>query len=200
MKQILIATNNNYKREQFEYLLKDFDLDIKTLEDFSFNEKPDENKETARENALLKARFWCKKIKIPTFGDDAGLEIDALNGEPGIKARRWAGFFDDSISDKEWLTYLLKRMEGVPFEKRTAKFRAAWAVVLPNGKEIVKDIILPFHILEEPRDDYPKGSPISAVRFDTDFNKMEIDLTKQEQWSKLKKEMDNWQDFIDQFC
>ncbi len=199
MQEILIATNNNYKKEQFEYLLKNFELNLKTLEDFSFNEKPDENKKTARENALLKARFWCKKVKIPTLGDDSGLEIDALNGEPGIKARRWAGFFDDSVSDEEWLTYLLKRMKGIPFKKRTAKFRAAWAIVFPNGEEIVKEIIIPFHILEEPRDDYPKGSPISAVRFDMDLNKMEMDLTKEEQWGKLKTEIDSWKDFTDKF-
>ena len=91
MEEILIATNNNYKREQFEYLLKDFNLKIKTLGDFNFNDKVDENKDTAVENARLKAQFWFEKTKLPTLGDDSGLEIDALNNEPGIKARRWGG-------------------------------------------------------------------------------------------------------------
>ncbi len=113
-KEILVATSNNYKKEQFEYLFKDYDLGIKALQDLPFKEKPEEDKETARENALLKARFWAEKVNIPVLADDAGLEIDALNGEPGVKARRWGGLFSDTVSDEEWLSYLLKRMSGVP--------------------------------------------------------------------------------------
>lgn len=199
MKEILIATNNNYKREQFEYLLKDFNLKIKTLEDFNFNDKVDENKDTAVENARLKAQFWFEKTKLPTLGDDSGLEIDALNNEPGIKARRWGGYFEDTVSDEEWLEYLLMRMKDIPYEKRTAKFRSAWVVVLSNEESISREFILPFHILEEPLKVYPKGSPISAVRFDPEYGKMEMELTNEEKWNRLKKEIDNWEDFSKNF-
>lgn len=199
MKEILIATNNNYKKEQFEYLLEDFNLKIKTLEDFDFDDKVDENKETAVENAHLKAKFWFEKTKLPTLADDSGLEIDALNNEPGIKARRWAGYFEDTVSDEEWLEYLLERMKDVPYEKRTAKFRSAWVLFLPNGEVISREFILPFHILEKPLKTYPKGSPISAVRFNPEYGKMEMELTNEEKWNKLKKEIDNWKEFSKYF-
>jgi len=194
-KEILVATSNNYKKEQFEYLFQDYDLKIKTLSDLPFKEKPKENKGTARENALLKARFWAEKVDIPVLADDAGLEIDALGGEPGVKARRWGGLFKDNVTDKEWLDYFLERMKNVPSKERTAKFKAAWAVVFPDGKEITKDIILPFYVLEKPRNGYTEGSPISAVRFNLKYQKAEMDLSKEEQWEVQKKEMENWKDF-----
>ncbi len=197
MKKILLATGNNYKKEQFEYLLKDYGLDIKTLKDFSFTEKPKEDEETARKNALLKARFWAEKVDIPVLADDAGLEVDALDGEPGIKARRWGGLFSDTVSDEEWLNYFLGRMKDIPPEERTAKFVAAWAVVFPDGEEIVKDVVLPFYVSEKPKDSYPQGSPISAVRFNTKHKKLEMDLPKEKQWEVQKEVMENWKEFKD---
>ena len=196
MDKILIASNNNYKREQFKYLFGGSDLEVETLADYPYDGDPVEDKETPEGNAELKVDFWSKKIEgVPILGDDSGLEIDALGGEPGIKARRWAGNFPDDVSDEKWLNYLMKRMEGVPKEKRTARFKAAWVVLFPDGEKIVKTFDIPFIILEEPRDDYPEGSPISAVRYNPEHEKMEMDLTKKEQWSKLKAELNNWDEF-----
>ncbi len=192
MQKLFLATRNEYKKEQFLYLLKDEDLEIKTISDFDFKDLVEENADTARENALIKARFWVEKSSLPTLADDAGLEIDVLGGEPGVKARRWGGKFSDKITDEEWLKYLLKRLEGIPFQERTARYRAAWALVLPEGKEYVRDIDLEFFILEKPSSSYPSGSPMSAVRYFPEYKKVETELSKEEQWASLYKEMKDW--------
>jgi len=189
MSKIFLATRNKYKEKQFSYLLKDTGIDIVTITEYGFKESPDEDGLTARENALLKARFWVRRSGLPTLADDAGLEVDALNGEPGVKARRWGGRFPDDVSDEEWLDYLLERMKGIPFSRRTALYRAAWALVLPNKKEYVRDIKLKFIILKEPKRGYSLGSPMSAVRYFPEYGKVENELTEKEQWEELYREM-----------
>jgi XTP/dITP diphosphohydrolase len=197
MKEILVATRNEYKRRQFKYLLQDFNAEVKTLADFDFRNKVEENGETPRENALLKARFWAGKTGLLTIGDDAGLHIDALAGEPGLQARRWNGLFEDNVDDETWLNYLLKRMEGVPPEKRTARWQAAWALVLPDGREFIKDIILKFLILEKPVRPYIPGSPMSALRFFPEYKKVETELSEEEQWAGLLKEIRDWKELTE---
>ena len=192
MKKILLATRNNYKKEQFLYLLDNNDLDIYTIYDLNLKGSVEENGLTVQENALIKARYWVKKSKIPTLADDAGLEIDALNKEPGVKARRWGGKFSENVDDETWLSYLLERMNGISFEKRTARYNATWAFVFPNGKEYIKNIKLEFIIAEEPKRPYPKGSPMSSVRYFPEYNKIEVDLKKEEQWRELKQKMKEW--------
>ncbi len=196
MNRILIATNNNYKREQFKYLFEELNLKVETLKDYPYEGNPVENKETPEGNAELKVDFWAKKIEdVPILGDDSGLKIDALGGEPGIKARRWGGRFNDDVSDEKWLNYLMERMEGVPKEERTARFKAAWVVLFPDGEKLAHAFDIPFIITKEARNDYPEGSPISAVRYNPEHGKMEMDLTKKKQWLKLKKELESWKDF-----
>lgn len=194
MKEILIATQNEYKRRQFVYLFRDFNVSLKTLRDFDCREKIEENGKTARENALLKARFWAQKTGLLTLGDDAGLYVDALNGEPGLQARRWNGFFKDDVDDETWLAYFLKRMEGVPPGKRTGRYVAAWAVATPDRRESVKDIVLEFLILEKPVRPYVTGSPMSALRFFPEYGKAEAQLTEVEQWAQLLREMRGWKE------
>lgn len=194
MKKILIATRNEYKRRQFEYLLRDFGASIKTLKDFSLAEKVEESGLTPGGNALIKAKFWSEKTGLPAIGDDAGLHVDALGGEPGLQARRWNGLFKDDVDDEIWLNYLLGRMEGVPPEKRTARWQAAWALALPDGREFVKDIVLEFLILENPVRPYIPGSSMSAVRFFPEYGKVETELAEEEQWAGLLKEIRDWKE------
>ncbi len=193
--KILIATNNEYKRKQFKYLLQSFPVEVLTLKDLSLTGEVVEDGITARDNAAIKAKYWGAKAQMVTLGDDAGLEIDALDKKPGVKARRWGGFFNDKVGDEEWLAHLLKQLEGVPFEKRTACYRAAWVVVAPDGRELSKDIILDFKITEEPQRPYPPGSPMSAVRYFEEYQKIETELSPEEQWQKLLQEMEGWREF-----
>tara|TARA_Y100000310_G_scaffold289850_1_gene316528 strand:- start:425 stop:1027 length:603 start_codon:yes stop_codon:yes gene_type:complete len=130
--KLLIATTNTGKFREYRHLLKDVPVELVSLQDLGIGKEPEETGTTLKENAILKAQFYFKKSKIPVLADDTGLEIDALGGEPGIHARRWPGH---QASDQELVDYALKRMEGIPEEKRSAHFRAVIAVTT-DGEDI----------------------------------------------------------------
>ena len=134
MPDILFATQNLWKARLFEPSFQAYGAAMKTLCDFPAGEEPvSETGVSAVENALAKARFYHSDAHPWVFGDDAGLEIDALNGEPGLKARRWNGVFPDDVDDQTWLNYLLERMKDIPPENRTARFVSGWALITPDG-------------------------------------------------------------------
>ena len=87
--------------------------------------------ESLEENARLKATVSAEKSQLLTLADDSGLEVDALGGEPGRLSARYAG---ENASDRERVSYLLARLNGVPWEKRTARFRCVIALATPDGK------------------------------------------------------------------
>jgi inosine/xanthosine triphosphate pyrophosphatase family protein len=118
---------------------------------------------TPQENAWLKARAYHSARWPLVFGDDAGLEIDALGGEPGVQVRRWNGRFPDDVDDQTWLAYLLRQLEGVPRSQRSARWRAAWVVITPDGTEHVRHVRHEFVIAERPLRPILPGSPMSAV-------------------------------------
>lgn len=196
MKEILVATHNEYKRRLFERVFNELGISIKTPKDLGFDDKVDESGKNPIENALIKARFWQQKTGWPTFGSDASVEIDALGSEPGLEVRRWAGRFDDDVDDETWLQYLLERMKDVPLGKRTARGRSALVLVVPSGSEFIKEVIQDFLILEKPIRPYRQGSPLSAVRFNLEFQKPEAELTEEQQWSQFFWEIKNWKELV----
>ncbi len=92
----------------------------------------EETGETFSENALLKARSGCKESGLPCIADDSGLMVDALDGRPGVYSARYMG---EETPYPEKMTYLVKELENVPEEKRTARFVSCAAVVFPDGSE-----------------------------------------------------------------
>ena len=98
-----------------------------TLEDV------EEDGETFEDNANLKARAACKEMNMPAIADDSGLCVDYLNGEPGVYSARYSGIHGD---DEANIDKLLKNLENVPKEKRTARFVCAACCVFPDGKII----------------------------------------------------------------
>ncbi len=162
---ILFATANPGKKQLFAPILACYGLRCVTLIEAGLNgRRPPETGHTPEENALLKARAFHSPQWPLVFGDDAGLEIDALNGEPGLQTRRWGGLFADDVDDQTWLCYLLGRLEGVPPEKRTARFVAAWALIDAAGNEHVHRIVSHFRIATRPIRPITPGFPLSAVR------------------------------------
>jgi hypothetical protein len=97
------------------------------------------------------------------LGDDAGLEIDALGGEPGVQTRRWNGRFTDDVPDEVWRDYVLERMRGVPLAQRTARYVAAWAVITPDGCEHVRRFIRPFRFAAQPQRPITPGAPMGSL-------------------------------------
>lgn len=118
MKKIVLATGNQGKVKEMADLLADFGFDVVAQSDYNVSSVA-ETGTTFIENAIIKARHAAKETGLPAIADDSGLEVDFLKGAPGIYSARYAG---EDASDLENLTKLLKEMEGVPAEQRTARF------------------------------------------------------------------------------
>ncbi|MCF0172182.1 MAG: RdgB/HAM1 family non-canonical purine NTP pyrophosphatase [Bacteroidales bacterium] len=145
MKDIVFATGNRNKlREAREILGGDFNILMPA--DFGFEEDIPETHETIPENAEEKARFVWDRFHRDCFADDTGLEVDYLNGAPGVYSARYAG---EPKNPVENVRKLLAELEGVPFEKRTARFRCDVALV-ENGKLTLFEGICEGHIALEP--------------------------------------------------
>ena len=163
--QILFATHNAWKIQLFTPVFRDYGFDVLTLVDLpGIGPSPPENGKTALENAVTKARNYHSAAYPWVFGDDAGLAIDALGGEPGVQARRWNGLFPEDVADQTWLDYLLERMQAVPEGKRGAAFVAGWALIDPSGQAHTRQVCAPFEIATHPIRPISPGSPITAVR------------------------------------
>jgi len=164
MPTLLFATRNLRKKQLFSPVFETRGIEFVTLLDVGLHEiNVDEVGATAEENALLKARAFHSPEWPLVLGDDAGLEIDALNGEPGVQARRWNGRFDDDVPDEVWRDYLLQRMQGVPLEQRTARYVAAWALIAPDGSTHVRRFIRPFRFADRPQRPITPGAPMSSL-------------------------------------
>jgi XTP/dITP diphosphohydrolase len=129
--KLLLATNNQAKVREYKSLLSDLPCKLVTLAELGIKIAVDEVGESLKENARLKATVLAARSQLLTLADDSGLEVDALGGEPGRLSARYAG---DNASDKERIDYLLSRLKGVPWEKRTARFRCVIALATPDGK------------------------------------------------------------------
>ncbi|MFC2013733.1 XTP/dITP diphosphatase [Chloroflexota bacterium] len=131
MQKLLLATNNQGKVREYKSLLQDILYELVTLADQGISIIIEEEGESFEENARLKATILAAESKLPALADDSGLEVDALGGEPGWLSARYAG---QGASDRERVEYLLTRLEGVPWEKRSARFRCIIAVATPDGR------------------------------------------------------------------
>jgi XTP/dITP diphosphohydrolase len=129
--KLLLATNNRAKVREYKSLLLNLPYELVTLAKQGITVVVDEVGESLEENARLKATVSAEKSQLLTLADDSGLEVDALGGEPGRLSARYAG---ENASDRERVNYLLARLNGVPWEKRTARFRCVIALATPEGK------------------------------------------------------------------
>ena len=125
MSFIVAATTNSHKVEEYKKLLAGVDVEIKSLLDFPNFPEVDENGSTFKENAAIKALAASKYCDAPAFADDSGLEVDALDGRPGIYSSRYAA------SDPERIAKLLGELEGK--ENRRARFVCAISIAF-NGE------------------------------------------------------------------
>jgi XTP/dITP diphosphohydrolase len=191
MLDLLFATRNPWKVQLFMPAFQRYGIHVLTLRDISYDgDSPAEGGLTAVENALIKARHFHAAVQSWVFGDDAGLEIDSLGGEPGLQARRWNGHFADDVDDRTWLDYLLFRLLDIPLEKRSASFASGWALIAPDGTAYTREIHWPFRIALRPIRPISPGSPISAVRIgpEDDLAQRQADIQREwERWGILKE-------------
>ena len=131
MKQIVVASTNAHKVKEIAAILKPYGWDVKSLLDFPNIPDVRETGSTFEENALLKATTIAKILNQPVLADDSGIEVDALNGMPGVLSARWAG---SQKNDAANLYLLLSQLEDVPAERRTARYVCVAAYADPTGQ------------------------------------------------------------------
>jgi XTP/dITP diphosphohydrolase len=130
MPRLLLATTNKGKAAEYRDLLKDLDFEIVTLDQAGISQEADESYDTFEENARQKAAFYAELGGLLTLADDSGLEVDALNGEPGVRSSRYAG---DNATDADRVDFLLNKLTDISKQKRRARFRCVIAVARPGG-------------------------------------------------------------------
>lgn len=143
---VVLASNNAGKVDELRRLLPDW-VRILTATDAGVT-LPEETGTTFTENALLKARAAAEQSGEIALADDSGLEVDALGGEPGVHSARFAGEPTDDAANN---ALLLERLAETPPPARTARFRSAVAVVMPDGREHVAEGTVEGTILMAPR-------------------------------------------------
>ncbi len=140
--KIVIATANKGKRREICGFLKGLELELLFPDAFPGFKMPPETGGTFAENALIKARAFAAFTGLATLADDSGLEVDFLGGAPGIHSARYAVIGSGTAqnhnqvvnaSDDDNINRLLKELDGVPPEKRTARFRTVIALVIPGA-------------------------------------------------------------------
>ena len=147
MREIVAATKNKHKISEIEAITKAFGMSIVSREEAGVPDiEIEENGETFEENSYIKAYEIMKLCGKITIADDSGLEVDYLNGAPGVYSARYAGESDDDDANN---AKVLRLMEGVPLEKRTARFVSVITMVYPDGKSIVARGEVEGHLLTE---------------------------------------------------
>jgi len=129
--KLLLATTNPGKIREYRWLFGDLGYQIVTLAEEGIHEVATEPGDSYEQNARLKAAAYAKLTRLTTIADDSGLEVDALDGEPGIHSARFAG---EDATDADRIRLLLARLANVPWEKRSAHFRCVIAIVTPEGQ------------------------------------------------------------------
>lgn len=145
---LVLATRNPHKVAELRTLLAPFPWPIHGLDAFPGAPDVSEGASSYAANALAKARSAAEFTLETAMADDSGLEVDALNGSPGVLSARFAG---PSATDADRNRALLKLLEGVPWEQRTARFRCVIAVARPSGEWWTEEGVVEGYIATEPR-------------------------------------------------
>ena len=131
MQKLLVATGNPGKLREVSQILAGMPFEVVSLGDLGISMEVEETGDTFAENAILKAKAYCDSAGMLTLADDSGLVVDTLDGRPGVRSARYGG---EGLTDPQRVELLLKELEGVPWEERTARFRCVVALAWPEGR------------------------------------------------------------------
>jgi XTP/dITP diphosphohydrolase len=143
---VVLATKNKGKLREFQELLKDFPVEVRSLADFGPIPEVVEDGATFDDNAYKKAHFTAKVLGLPAIADDSGLAVEALDGAPGVYSARYAG---EKASDAENTAKLLKDMAGVA--DRRAAFHCVISIAVPSGPALTYEGTCEGELLTAPR-------------------------------------------------
>lgn len=175
-KIIILASNNKNKLREIKSELSFFNIDVLSQKEAGYDIDVDETGTTFKENAILKAEAIYKESKKPVIADDSGLEVDFLNGEPGVYSARFCGA---NATDKDRINKILELMNDVKDDnKRTARFVCAICYIDENGEK---------HIFEQSCE----GIIAKAPQGDNDFGYDPIFLVGEKSFAQMTEEEKN---------
>lgn len=134
MYKLLIATKNEGKLQELKSFLSDLPLELISLSDLNIAKDFEEKGKTYKENSKNKALFYAKLSNIAVIADDGGIEIDALDGAPGVKSRRFFGKNGKEATDEQIMQRVQELIKKIPENKRGAKFKTVITFALPDGR------------------------------------------------------------------
>ena len=169
-KTLVLATHNIHKQTEMNFILSRLGVIVIGLDQFPEIKSIEETGTTLIENALIKARTVHEITGLPSLADDTGLEVDALNGAPGVYSARYAGenaTFDDNVNK------MLIALNGIPYDKRRARFRTVLAFVDSNS-ELSEDGVIEGRIINKARgkDGFGYDPIFQPERYDITFAEM----------------------------
>lgn len=178
MKKIVVSSNNEGKIKEIEEILHELNFEILKKSDMELDGiEVEETGDTLEQNAILKARALKDLLsdEYLVLADDTGLYVDYLDGKPGLYTARFAG---EHVTDEDNRKKLLKELEGVEYEKRTAYFKTAIALVEDGKREIKAEGICKGHIAEEERGEHGFGYDFLFIPegYDKTFSELEKDV------------------------
>ncbi|CAN5270222.1 non-canonical purine NTP diphosphatase [soil metagenome] len=172
-KKIFLASGNPHKIEELKQILNPMGIKLKSTLDYPAAGEVEEDQPGLKGNALKKARLWFKTTGLPSLADDTGLEVDALNGAPGVHSARYAG--DDATYDKN-VEKLLSELKGT--DARTAQFRTVIAFIDSDETEFFFEGICKGEIITDKRGD--KGFGYDPIFIPDGYNQTFAELSSEE--------------------
>lgn len=180
MTRLLIATTNPGKLREYAAIFAGLPLELFTLPDLSIFDDVEETGTTFAENARIKAEYYRQRSGMTVLADDSGLEVAALGGEPGVYSARYAG---PEASDAERNAFLLRKLEGIPFHARLARFVCVIALARLDGTVEFVEGALPGVIDFAPRGTHGFGYDPLFYLLDEDVTLAELPLERKNQIS-----------------
>lgn len=177
MGKLLVATNNPAKFNEFRTFLEPHGIALVSLKDLHIADAFDEDAETFAENSLLKANFYWQRSHLPTLADDDGLEIDALQGGPGVHSRRIDGQWR---SDEEAVRLILEKVKDVPESQRTARMKIVVTLRVAQDRNFQAEATT-HGIIRQSTLAWEPGFPYRTILWIPKYEKFLQELTPDEQ-------------------
>lgn len=177
---LLLATHNKAKLEELKFGTANLSsaITIYSLVDLHISQDPEETGKTFLENSILKAKYYANLSKFPTIADDGGVMIDILNGEPGVKSKRWVGH---DATDEELMGYTLLRLIDIPIEKRIACLQTVITYYNPLNAALFSETEkISGHIALHASSRPTNGYPYRSLFIVDEYNKYYDELTEEE--------------------
>ena len=175
MKTIILATNNDNKLREIREMLSGGDINVMSLKEADIMKDVEETGQTFKDNAAIKAREICRMTNEPVLADDSGLEVDFLDGAPGIYSSRFMGE-DTPYSEKN--RAIIEKLRDAKEDERGAAFRCVMALVFPDGREFYTEGKMPGVIAKEPMGE--NGFGYDPILFLPEYGKTSAQLTPEE--------------------